>query len=141
MTDINCIVISGRLVADPTMRATAKGTKVAAFRIASDRFFADKKEVVFIDVSTFSRTAENIEKYLHKGDPVLVRGKIELNEWKAKDGSARKTYRILGDEVVFLPRHGGKRREGAEDDPLALPPGLEPNRGLDDEEGGAMDSF
>lgn len=112
MSDVNCVVLSGRLTADPVMRATPKGMPVASVRLASDRFYADKKDVVFIDVSVFSKTAENVGKYLKKGDPVIVRGQLELDVWDGKDGKKHQKYRIIAQEVVFLPRSKKKSAVG-----------------------------
>ena len=112
MSDVNVVVLSGRLVANPELRYTPKGTAVASLRLASNRFYRDrsqpeselKKVNLFITASVFGKTAERVSNFKKKGDPLLVRGRLELNEWKGEDGKPRQTYRLFAEDVTFMPR-------------------------------------
>lgn len=112
MSDVNQVVLSGRLTADPVRRATKTGKTVANFRIASNRFYADKEETVFIDVTVWNRAAEAVLEYLRKGSMVLVTGRLEYDVWEDRDGKKRTTYRIQADRVTFLERP--RKQDGKE---------------------------
>jgi single-strand DNA-binding protein len=96
----------GRLTADPIIRKTGNGTAVANFTIANNRRYKDSEgkkieESFFIDVTFFGKTAENIEKYLKKGDPVLVQGYLKLDTWE-KDGKKGSKIYIRGEKMQLV---------------------------------------
>ncbi len=110
MSDMNVIVLSGRLAADPELRFTAKGTAVASMRVASSRYIHTpgspegdfQKKSLFITAEAFGKLAERINGHRKKGDPLMVRGRLILNEWTGEDGKSRSTYRVMADEVNFM---------------------------------------
>lgn len=108
MADMNVVVMAGRLTRDPVRRATAKGRAVAAFRIASNQFYQGEERPVFIDVTAFDKQAEVVAGYFKKGDPILVRGSLRLDEWTGKDGQRRSKHEIWANQVSFF----AKRRPG-----------------------------
>lgn len=122
MSDLNVITISGRLVADPQLRFTPKGTAVASIRVASSRSYKDKNDPtgewkqrkLFITAETFGRMAEGVAARRKKADLVILRGRLELNEWLGNDGKKNQTYRIMADEINFVPP--GKPKTGGEAD-------------------------
>lgn len=124
MSDFNVVMLSGRLVSDPELRFTPQGTPVASMRLASSRFYRDrlaepsdkkamKEKTLFITAESFGKLAESVSAYKKKGDPLLVRGRLQLSEWKGDDGRMRQTYRIQAEEIRFLYR-GKKGNEGDE---------------------------
>lgn len=113
------MVVSGNLVADPELKFTPKGTAIASMRIASNHQWRRKdaapgsdpeKDTLFITTKLFGRLAETVTQYKKKGDPLLVRGRLQLNEWTGNDGARRRTYELLADSVTFLGRGGGAGR-------------------------------
>lgn len=101
-SDTNVVIISGRLTRDPEARG---GGKVAAFSIASNRYFKrddaeTTEEVVFVDVTAFGFEAEAVLSRLMKGAPVLVEGRLELNRWQGEDGSNRQQLRLIANRVT-----------------------------------------
>jgi single-strand DNA-binding protein len=118
MSDVNTVVLSGRVVANPELKYTAKGTAVTSMRFASSHYYRSpsapegefKEESLFITVEIFGKLAERVAERQKKGDPVMVRGRLSLNEWTAKDGTKKQTYRIFADQVNAL----GPRRSGAD---------------------------
>ncbi|MBL4889763.1 MAG: single-stranded DNA-binding protein [Candidatus Lindowbacteria bacterium] len=114
MSDFNLVVLGGRLVANPELRFTSKGTAVASLRVASNRFFKVKsagkegsgksefkEKVLFINVEAFGRNAEKASKNRKRGDQLMIRGRLELDEWTGNDGKARQTYQIYAEEIRF----------------------------------------
>jgi single-strand DNA-binding protein len=100
MSDINQLVISGRLTRDPEARG---GGKVAAFSMASNRQFQQngewQEEVVFVDVTAFAHLATRVIERLLKGATVTVSGRLELNRWQAQDGSNRSQLRVIASNI------------------------------------------
>ena len=111
---LNRIIIMGRLVRDPELRATQSGTSVTSFTLAVDRDFKDKdsgeKGVDFIDVVAWRATAEFVCKYFAKGRMAIAEGRLQIREWKDKDGNNRRTAEIVAENVYFgdsKPSEGG----------------------------------
>jgi len=113
---MNSINLTGRLTADPELRATHSGASVGNLRLAVSRRRGrdgEDRGAVFVDVVTFGRLAESCGEYLAQGRQVAVSGRLELDEWEAEDGSRRQRHKVVADEVEFL---GGRRQDdGAEE--------------------------
>jgi len=101
---MNRILLQGRLTKDPEIRLTAKNDKVALFKIAVDRDF-NREKTDFINCVAFKATAAFIESYFGKGDMILVAGRLQMQQYTAKDGSNRTVAEVLTDNVWFC---GGK---------------------------------
>ena len=101
---MNKILLQGRLTKDPEIRLTSKNDKVARFTIAVDRDF-NRDETDFINCVAFKATAAFIESYFSKGDMILVAGRLQMQQYTAKDGSNRTAAEVLTDNVWFC---GGK---------------------------------
>lgn len=115
----NNLVIVGRATSDLRVSATATGTLVVDFTIATERRTQDgQKNVSFIPIKTFSKTAEAVQKYISKGMEMLVQG--ELITEKITSPTTGKQYSVLkvyANRVCFgsLPKNGnGESGDGAE---------------------------
>lgn len=113
MPNYNSMCIVGNLTRDPELRFTPNGSAVANFALAVNRSWTDesgaKKEVVtFIDVTVWGKTAENCAKYLRKGRPALVSGRLESQEWTDKaSGQKRSKLILVAEQVQFLGSNDG----------------------------------
>lgn len=110
---LNKIILMGRLTRDPELRRTQSGTAVASFTIAVDRDYraaSGEKETDFIDIVAWRSTAEFVSKYFAKGRMAVVEGRLQIRDWKDKDGGKRRTAEVVADNVYF----GDSRRSGAE---------------------------
>ena len=110
--NINSVVLVGNLTKDPELRHTPSGTAVTTLRIAvNDRVKKGEEwsdAAYYFDVTVWGRTAENCEKFLAKGRPVGVQGKLTWREWDAQDGTKRQSVEVVADNVQFLGcREGG----------------------------------
>ncbi|WP_263381598.1 single-stranded DNA-binding protein [Granulicella arctica] len=110
---VNKVLLLGNVGKDPEMRATAGGTQVASFTLATaDRAkdaqgnWADKTE--WHNLVAFNRTAEIVRDYVKKGTQIYVEGKIQTRSWDDKE-SGQKKYRteILVNELTLLGKGGG----------------------------------
>lgn len=108
---LNRIIVMGRMVRDPELRTTNTGTPVASFTLAVDRDFKSKdsgeKNVDFIDCVVWRNTAEFVCKHFGKGRMAVVDGRLQIREWKDKEGNNRRTAEIVADNVYF----GDSKRE------------------------------
>lgn len=102
--NLNKVILAGRLVADPEIRSTQDGTKVANIRIAVNRRFSGKdgnKSTDFFTCVAWRKDAELLEKYFKKGSSILIIGEIQNREWE-KDGVKHYTTEIMVTEVNFV---------------------------------------
>lgn len=99
---MNRVVIVGRLVRDPEVRALNDGKTVSKFTVAVDRRFKNKngeKEADFIPVVVFGKPAEFVAEYVKKGNMVSVSGRITTGSYDNKEGKKVYTTEITADEV------------------------------------------
>jgi len=115
MANINRVVITGNLTADPELRSLPSGGTLCKLRIACNTRrrnaasgeWEDKPN--YFNVTVWGGQAENAARYLSKGRPVAIDGRLEWREWQAEDGSKRQTIDIIAENIQFLgpPREGG----------------------------------
>ena len=106
MASLNKIMLIGNVGQDPELRYTPDGNPVANFSIAVNRrrrVGEDyKDETEWFNIVCFSRTAENVNQYLTKGQKVYVEGRFQSSEYVGQDGNQRKSYEVIANEVTFL---------------------------------------
>ena len=103
---MNNVVLIGRLTKDVELKyIQGTGTPVANFAIAVDREFTGKdgkKEVDFINIQVWGKSAENCSNYIGKGSLVGVQGSIRIDLYQNKEGENRKITRVNANRVQFL---------------------------------------
>ena len=117
MASLNKVLLMGNLTRDPELRFTPSGTAVADLGLAVNRYSARdgerKTETCFIDIVVWRKTAESCKEYLHKGSPVFVEGRLQLDTWENKQGEKKSKLRVVAERVQFLG-YSQKSRGGAE---------------------------
>ena len=107
MNNLNSILIEGNLVRDPESRATAKGTAVSTFSIATNRYYKQdsgfEKEVSFFDVESWGKLSESVRDKGRKGRGVRVVGRLKQDRWTGNDGKPRSRISIVAEHVEFRP--------------------------------------
>jgi single-strand DNA-binding protein len=115
MNNLNSILIEGNLVRDPLYRATAKGTPLCTFSLASNRFYKQdsvlEKEVSFFDVETWSKLAETCKAHGRKGRGVRIVGRLKQERWNGSDGKPHSKVAIIAEHIEFKPEF---KRDSAE---------------------------
>jgi single-strand DNA-binding protein len=115
-TNINRVVLTGNLTRDPELRSLQSGTSVCSLRIACNTRrknnatgeWEDKPN--FFDVTVWGAQGENCARFLAKGRPVAIDGRLEWREWEDRDsGAKRQAIDIIADAVQFL---GGRDDAG-----------------------------
>jgi len=119
MASFNKVILVGNLTRDPELRYTPKGTAIAKIGIAVNRVWTNeagekKEEVTFVDVDIFGRTAENVGQYMRKGRPILIEGRLRLDQWDDKQtGQKKSKLGVVAETVQFLgSANGGGGGEG-----------------------------
>jgi single-strand DNA-binding protein len=116
MASFNKVILIGNLTRDPELKYTPKGTAVAKIGLAVNRSWKSetgetREEVTFIDVDAFGRQAEVIGQYLKKGRPLMVEGRLKLDQWDDKTtGQKRSRLGVVLESFQFLDsgRGGGE---------------------------------
>src|SRR5687768_12799101 len=108
MASFNKVILVGNLTRDPELRYTPKGMAVAKIGLAVNRTWRSesgeqKEEVTFVDVDIWGRTAENVGQYMRKGSPILIEGRLKLDQWDDKQtGQKRSRLGVTAETVQFL---------------------------------------
>jgi single-strand DNA-binding protein len=113
-TNINRVVMTGNLTRDPELRNLPSGMAVCSLRIAcntrrkgSGGEWEDKPN--YFDVTVWGAQGEKCARYLSKGRPIALDGRLEWREWETQDGQKRQAVDIIADSVQFL---GGRDESG-----------------------------
>jgi single-strand DNA-binding protein len=115
-SNINRVVLTGNLTFDPELRSLPSGTSVCRLRIAvntrrknnATNEWEDKPN--YFDVTVWGAQGENCARYLSKGRPVAIDGRLEWREWQDKEtGKNRSSVDIIAETVQFL---GGRDDAG-----------------------------
>jgi single-strand DNA-binding protein len=108
MTNINRVVLTGNLTADPELRPLPSGSSVGRLRLAvntrrkNSQSGAWEEKANYFDVTVWGAQAENCAQYLAKGRPVAVDGRLEWREYTTQDGQKRQAVEVIADSVQFL---------------------------------------
>ena len=121
MSSFNSVTLLGNLTADPQIRYTPSGAKVANYSLAVNRRYKQgddwKTYTSFFDIVSFGRDADNVEKYVFKGDALLVSGMLDQQRWDDKEtGAKRSKVVVMTKTITFMPRrssHPGREGQGA----------------------------
>ena len=109
----NRATLIGRMTADPELKQTNSGKSVSSFRIAVDRP-RDREKVDFLNIVTWGKTAEFVNQWFHKGDPIGVEGPVQTRSYEDKNGNKRTSVEIVATGVFFV---GSKSTGKAEEKP------------------------
>ncbi len=115
MASINRVVLVGNLTRDPELRTTPNGKSVCTLGLAvNERYKNETGEWVekpnYFDIVVWGAQAENCNRYLSKGRPVAVDGRLSFRSWEAQDGSKRSKVEVIAGTVQFL---GSRQDSGA----------------------------
>jgi single-strand DNA-binding protein len=107
-TNINRVVLTGNLTRDPELRSTSGGMSVCSLRIASNTRRKDNTtgewgdKPNYFSVTVWGAQGENCARFLSKGRPVCIDGRLEWREWQDQSGNKRESIEIVADSVQFL---------------------------------------
>jgi len=126
MATLNKVFLIGNLTRDPELRVTPKGTVICQFGLAVNRQFKDESgqtrdETSFIDIEAWGKTGELVAKYLSKGSPSMVEGRLKMDQWEDKQsGQKRSKLKVIAENVQFLS--SGQRTQNSDTEGDEPPP-------------------
>jgi single-strand DNA-binding protein len=106
-TNINRVVLTGNLTRDPELRSTNSGMSVCSLRIATNTRQKDASgewadRAHYFSVTVFGAQGENCARFLTKGRPVAIDGRLQWREWQTNEGQKRESIEIVAESVQFL---------------------------------------
>ena len=129
MPNYNKTILMGNLTREPELRVTPRGTSVCAFGMAVNRVFSDesgekREETTFVDCEAWGRQAEIISKYVSKGNPLFVEGRLRLDTWESKAGEKRSKLKVVVENMQLM---GGRNEGGSRSPESHAPPARKSN--------------
>ncbi len=113
MTNFNLVVIEGRLTKDAELKQTTRGTAMLKFSLANNYYKKEngekKQSVMFFNVVAWEKLAEIMGKYLKKGMPVIVSGRLVVDKYTAKTGQEKTSIQIIANNIDFISYGNGKK--------------------------------
>ncbi len=127
MANYNKVLLMGNLTRDPELKRTSNDMAVAQISIAVNRRFKDRtgeqrEETTYVDCESWGKTAETMAKYLAKGRPVFVEGRLKLDQWQDKDGNNRSKLKVVIDNFQFVDSKGSQSSIPPAQTPVSVNP-------------------
>ena len=116
---LNHMTLQGRLVREPELRSTDSGTPVCSFTVAWSEKYRENETKLFLSCTAWRSSGEMVAKYFHKGQEIIVEGKLSTREWTDRNGNKRSTNEMTVDRVHVC---GPKQSEGGNVPESELPP-------------------
>jgi len=112
---MNKVILIGRLGKDPELRTLESGASVANFSLATNEKYKDRngeyqERTEWHNCTAWGKRAEVIEKYVQKGQHLIVEGKINTDKWTDSDGNERRSTKIVVTNFEFI---GGASANGS----------------------------
>mgnify|MGYP003291705950 CR=1 FL=1 len=113
MVSLNRVIIAGNLVRDPEMKVSGSNHRFTNLTVAINDSWRNQegeyaKKVTYLNVITWGNLAENCAKYLSKGAPIMVEGRIEVDNYINKDGQKQYSTKIVANTITFLENKTNK---------------------------------
>ncbi|MEZ6195252.1 MAG: single-stranded DNA-binding protein [Planctomycetota bacterium] len=114
MPNLNKVMLMGNLTRDPESKFLPSGTPVCELGLAVNRVWSDqsgekKEQTCFVDLTAFGRQAETLGRYMKKGRPLYVEGRLDFQTWETPDGQKRSKLKVIVENFQFL---GGRDDAG-----------------------------
>ena len=117
MANFNKVLLLGNLTRDPQLSYLPNQTAVVDFGLAVNRKWKGqddtmKEEVCFVDCKAFGKSAENLNKFCKKGNPLFIEGRLTFDSWTAKDGSKHSKHRVTVQNFQLLGAPNRDKTDG-----------------------------
>jgi single-strand DNA-binding protein len=119
MAGFSKVFLFGNLTRDPEQRVTTTGLTITKFSVAISRKFkgqdgSQKEEVTFVDVDSFGRQAELIGQSFRKGSPIMVEGRLRLDQWESNTGEKRSKLTVALENFYYTSSRSDSEHGGSE---------------------------
>jgi len=129
MASFNRVILIGNLTRDPEVRFASGNNAICKFGLAVSRNYTTRdgekrEETTFVDIDAFGKVGEILGKYLSKGRPVMIEGRLQLDTWESKEGDKRSKLKVVCENFQFLNsgRGGDEDRSGGSNMTRSAPP-------------------
>ena len=117
MASLNKVLLIGNLTRDPEVRYTPGGAAVCEFGLAINRRYMannqEQNETCFVEIVVWGKQAESCGRYLEKGAPVFIEGRLKFDQWQDKNtGAKRSKLQVVAERVQFLSRNERRNTDG-----------------------------
>ena len=108
MANVNKVFLIGNLTAEPEIRQLPSGDTIASFSLAINRRYTNARgeqveDTTFVEIDAFSRLADIIRQFVHKGDPLFVEGRLRQDRWVDKQtNQQRSRLKVVADNLQLL---------------------------------------
>jgi len=109
----NRMILGARLTRDPDLRYSQGGTAFCNIGLAETEKYKDQEDTLFIDAVAFGKTAELIDEHFRKGDPIMIEGKLSLDQWEDNEGTRRSKIKLKIDQFKFVGNKGDREQRPA----------------------------
>ena len=116
---MNKFIVTGNLTKDADLKYTQNDKAYSKFSIANNEGFGDNKKTNFFNCTLFGKSAENLNRFLVKGQKVLVTGRVDLGKYTDKEGVERLTTDIIVDSFGGVELIGNKVQQESQTDNYA----------------------
>lgn len=121
---MNKVILIGRLTKDVELRYTqTNNTAVASFSLAVNRKFVktgEERQADFFNIIAWNKLAENISKYLFKGNQVAISGRLETRSWDDPNGQKHYVTEVIAEEVDFIESKNKQNNEAILNSPTPI---------------------
>ena len=136
MASFNKVILMGNLTRDPELRVTPGGLSICKLGLAVNRTYKDREgnrreDTTFVDVESFGQQAELLSKYMTKGRPIFIEGRLKFDSWENAEGEKRSKLGVVLENFQFMGGRGeedggGSSRGGGggyqSEEPRSAPP-------------------
>lgn len=138
MASFNKVILMGNLTRDPELRVTNTGLSICKLSLAVNRTYTTKEgdskdETTYVDIDAFGRQAETLSKYLQKGRPIMVEGRLKLDQWETNEGQKRSKLGVILENFQFIGGRDSASSTNASDS-NAEPEAPQSNGGFEDDD-------
>jgi len=124
---VNRVFLMGNLTRDPEIR-NAGSTTVASFGVAVNERYKDRDgkwtdKTTFVDCECWGNRGDALARYLGKGDPIFIEGRLQLDQWQDQQGNNRSKLKVRVDNFEFIGgRDSNKQQQGTTTNQTGLQP-------------------
>lgn len=110
---MNKVLLIGRLSRDPELRHTSNNTPFCQINVAISRPVGQGKEpeTDFINVVVWNKQAENLVKYVKKGNQIAIEGRIQTRSYDNEEGKKVYVTEVLANHVEFIGNNSNKTND------------------------------
>lgn len=107
---MNRVILVGRLVKDPELKKTNTDISVVQFALAVNRTFSrnGERQADFINCVAWRGLAENLAKFMRKGNQIGVEGQLQVRTYEDMNGAKRYVTEVICDNIHFLESKGSR---------------------------------